>query len=272
MTSLPSATLRFYALTMLYIIAVMGLNLVFGFAGQVTLGPAAVFAIGAYGAGLLCAKHGVNPMLAILAGVALATIGGAIIGLPALRVGGFYLAMVTAYAAAAIPAAVIIWRSETRGDDGLLGAQPAPRRQRAAPAVTAGCLPADHGGDARIGLPGRERRTLVVGPLVPLPRRLLRGDRLARDLGLPRPGVRVPAVRRVRRPRGAASTPSTRTSSPRRSSASTSRSRSSSPPSSAGSERSGGRSSAPSSTTSRRATSCRWASGPSGRRSSTAPC
>ena len=120
MTSLPSATLRFYALTMLYIIAVMGLNLVFGFAGQVTLGPAAVFAIGAYGAGLLCAKHGVNPMLAILAGVVLATIGGAIIGLPALRVGGFYLAMVTAYAAAAIPAAVIIWRSETRGDDGLL--------------------------------------------------------------------------------------------------------------------------------------------------------
>ena len=33
---------------------------------------------------------------------------------------GFYLAMVTAYAAAAIPAAVIVWRSETNGDDGLL--------------------------------------------------------------------------------------------------------------------------------------------------------
>jgi len=120
MTNLPSATLRFYALTMLYMIAVMGLNLVFGYAGQVTLGPAAVFAIGAYGSALLCAKHGWNPMLAILGGVVLATIGGAIIGLPALRVGGFYLAMVTAYAAAAIPAAVIIWRSETNGDDGLL--------------------------------------------------------------------------------------------------------------------------------------------------------
>jgi ABC-type branched-subunit amino acid transport system ATPase component/ABC-type branched-subunit amino acid transport system permease subunit len=120
MTNLPSATLRFYALTMLYIIAVMGLNLVFGFAGQVTLGPAATFALGAYGAGLLAAKHHWNPMLAIVAGIVIATIGGAIIGLPALRVGGFYLAMVTAYAAAAIPAAVIVWRSETNGDDGLL--------------------------------------------------------------------------------------------------------------------------------------------------------
>jgi ABC-type branched-subunit amino acid transport system ATPase component/ABC-type branched-subunit amino acid transport system permease subunit len=120
MTSLPPATLRIYALTMLYTIAVMGLNLVFGLAGQVTLGPAAVFALGAYGSGLLAAKHHWNPMLAILAGVVVATIGGAIIGLPALRVGGFYLAMVTAYAAAAIPAAVIVWRSETNGDDGLL--------------------------------------------------------------------------------------------------------------------------------------------------------
>jgi branched-chain amino acid transport system permease protein len=120
MTNLPAATLRIYALTMLYIIAVMGLNLVFGYAGQVTLGPAAVFAVGAYGSGILAARHGWNPMVAILAGVVLATIIGAVIGLPALRVGGFYLAMVTAYAAAAIPAAAIIWRTQTNGDDGLL--------------------------------------------------------------------------------------------------------------------------------------------------------
>jgi len=105
---------------MLYAISVMGLNLVFGFAGQVTLGPAATFAIGAYTAAVLSAKWGWNPILAILAAVAIAGIGGAIIGLPALRVGGFYLAMVTAYAAAAVPAGAILWRSHTGGDDGLL--------------------------------------------------------------------------------------------------------------------------------------------------------
>jgi branched-chain amino acid transport system permease protein len=120
MTSLPAATLRIYALTMLYAIAVMGLNLVFGLAGQVTLGPAATFAIGAYGSALLTARYHWNPFLAILAAVAIAGVGGALIGLPALRVGGFYLAMVTAYAAAAIPAGAIIWRSETGGEDGLL--------------------------------------------------------------------------------------------------------------------------------------------------------
>src|SRR3954454_20384972 len=85
MPSLPSSTLRIYALTMLYAISVMGLNLVFGLAGQVTLGPAATFAIGAYAAAVLSAKWGWNPILAILAAVAIAGIGGAIIGLPALR-------------------------------------------------------------------------------------------------------------------------------------------------------------------------------------------
>ena len=175
MTNLPAATLRIYALTMLYIIAVMGLNLVFGFAGQVTLGPAAVFAVGAYGSGVLCARHGWNPMVAILAGVVLATIIGAVIGLPALRVGGFYLAMVTAYAAAAIPAAVIIWRTQTNGDDGLL--VPGLR-------FTGNALHVLSQDDAfrlivvvtaRLGLPRGKRRPHVVGPLVPLPGRLVGG-------------------------------------------------------------------------------------------------
>jgi ABC-type branched-subunit amino acid transport system ATPase component/ABC-type branched-subunit amino acid transport system permease subunit len=120
MTNLPAATLRIYATTMLFAIAVMGLNLVFGFAGQVTLGPAATFAIGAYGAGVLVAKHGWNPILGTLAAIAFAAVAGAIIGLPALRVGGFYLGMVTAYAAISVPAAVILWKSGTGGEDGLL--------------------------------------------------------------------------------------------------------------------------------------------------------
>jgi ABC-type branched-subunit amino acid transport system ATPase component/ABC-type branched-subunit amino acid transport system permease subunit len=119
---LPPSTLRLYALTMLYAVAVMGLNLVFGMAGQVTLGPAAVFAVGAYSSGILTAKHGWNPMLAIALGILLAGVAGAVIGLPALRVGGFYLAMVTAYAALAVPALVTVPAlvKETGGEDGLL--------------------------------------------------------------------------------------------------------------------------------------------------------
>src|SRR5439155_14407517 len=119
-TSLQPSTLRLYALTMLYAVAVMGLNLVFGMAGQVTLGPAAVFAVGAYCSALLSAKHGWNPLVAICAGILLAGVAGALIGLPALRVGGFYLAMVTAYAALAVPAAVTVFAKQTGGEDGLL--------------------------------------------------------------------------------------------------------------------------------------------------------
>jgi ABC-type branched-subunit amino acid transport system ATPase component/ABC-type branched-subunit amino acid transport system permease subunit len=112
---------RLASVTLLYVIAVMGLNLVFGLAGQVTLGPAAVFAAGAYVAGVLTARFGWDAWLAVVAGVAAAGVIGVLIGAPALRVGGFYLAMVTAIAAQTIPAGANVAKGLTGGQDGLVG-------------------------------------------------------------------------------------------------------------------------------------------------------
>ena len=76
-------------------IVATGLNVLFGLAGQISFGHAGFFAIGAYTASILAAKAGVPFMLASLAGSVLAAAAGAVLALPALRVRGPYLAMVT---------------------------------------------------------------------------------------------------------------------------------------------------------------------------------
>lgn len=72
-----------------------GLNLVMGFGGQISLCQAGFYGIGAYVSGVLSVRYGVPP----IAGVAIATAGAAlsalIIGLPALKLRGDYLAMAT---------------------------------------------------------------------------------------------------------------------------------------------------------------------------------
>jgi ABC-type branched-subunit amino acid transport system ATPase component/ABC-type branched-subunit amino acid transport system permease subunit len=119
--NLPPSVFRMLTLTYLAAISVIGMNLVFGLAGQPTLGPAATYAVGAYVSGLLAAKSGWDPWVSIPVGILAATVVGVIIGVPALRVGGFYLAMVTAFASQAVPATVNIFHSITGGDDGLVG-------------------------------------------------------------------------------------------------------------------------------------------------------
>jgi len=76
-------------------IIVVGLNLLMGYAGQISLGHAAFYGIGAYCSGLLTAKYGCSPWLALPAAVALTASVAYLIGLPTLRLKGHYLAMAT---------------------------------------------------------------------------------------------------------------------------------------------------------------------------------
>ena len=77
------------------IILTVGLNLVMGFAGQLTLANAAIFGIGAYGVGLL-EKHFQIPFwLGLPAGALIASAIGLVLVLPALRLSGIYLALAT---------------------------------------------------------------------------------------------------------------------------------------------------------------------------------
>lgn len=83
------------ATILIYAILLFGLDIVVGYTGQVSLGHAGLFGIGAYITGVLVFKLGVPWYLAMLASVASTAVFGAILALPALRVTGPYLAMVT---------------------------------------------------------------------------------------------------------------------------------------------------------------------------------
>ena len=80
---------------LIYAILLFGLDIVVGYTGQVSLGHAGLFGIGSYATGVLVFKLGAPFWLAIPASIAGAALFGAILALPALRVTGPYLAMVT---------------------------------------------------------------------------------------------------------------------------------------------------------------------------------
>ncbi len=79
----------------IHALLVVGLNLLLGYAGQISLGHAAFFGLGAYTSGILTATCGVNPWLALLAGLVICGITAVLIGVPALKLRGYYLAMAT---------------------------------------------------------------------------------------------------------------------------------------------------------------------------------
>jgi branched-chain amino acid transport system permease protein len=77
------------------IILAVGLNIVKGFAGQVTVGHVAVAAIGAYTSAVVAVKFGMPFWLALPSAMLMTAIVGALIGIPAFRLEGAYLALAT---------------------------------------------------------------------------------------------------------------------------------------------------------------------------------
>jgi branched-chain amino acid transport system permease protein len=80
---------------LIYAILLFGLDIVVGYTGQVSLGHAALFGIGSYTTGVLYFKLGLPFLIAAPASLGVTALFGAILALPALRVTGPYLAMVT---------------------------------------------------------------------------------------------------------------------------------------------------------------------------------
>ena len=73
----------------------IGLSLLMGYAGQISLGHAAFFGIGAYTSAVLTGKFGINPWVAFLIGVLLTAAIAYLVGVPSLKLRGHYLAMAT---------------------------------------------------------------------------------------------------------------------------------------------------------------------------------
>jgi len=101
------------------IIAAVGLNILTGFTGQISLGNAAFLAVGAYATAVLAGRAGLPFFLVIPLAGAVTAPGGMIFGVPSLRLKGLYLAMATLAAHFVVEFTVSHWESMTGGVKGI---------------------------------------------------------------------------------------------------------------------------------------------------------
>ncbi|MGH1561587.1 branched-chain amino acid ABC transporter ATP-binding protein/permease [Mumia sp. DW29H23] len=104
-----------------YTLICSGLNLSFGYAGELALGQVAVFASGAYVAAILYNQGYTDILLAIVVAVAVAAFAGLISGIPGLRLSHWSLALVSFFFILLIPSLVSIFHEWTGGSAGLPG-------------------------------------------------------------------------------------------------------------------------------------------------------
>ena len=97
------------------IIGAIGLNILIGFTGQISIGHAAFLAVGAYGTAILGTKAGLPFWLAIPLAAVLTSLFGLVFGVPSLRLKGLYLAIATLAAHFITTYGVIHWESMTNG-------------------------------------------------------------------------------------------------------------------------------------------------------------
>jgi ABC-type branched-subunit amino acid transport system ATPase component/ABC-type branched-subunit amino acid transport system permease subunit len=121
---LPLSTSNTYYLYLacsvgLLTIVAAGLNVLAGFAGQISLGHAGFYALGAYGAALTATRLGWPLWASVPAGMVVAAIVGAAVGAAALRVSGPYLAMVTIAFGIIVEHVLVEWVSLTGGPGGI---------------------------------------------------------------------------------------------------------------------------------------------------------
>jgi len=115
---LPEYYLSQLTFVCIYALVGMGLMLLTGYTGQISLGHAAFLAVGAYTEAVLQAK-GVPFGVSLLAAGALAGLAGIVIGLPALRLTGIYLAIATIAFGFIVQEVLARWESVTRGNSGI---------------------------------------------------------------------------------------------------------------------------------------------------------
>ena len=87
----------------IFFVAVLGLNILTGYTGQISIGHGAFMAIGGYTTAVMSRDHNTNLVVTMLMAFAICFVVGLIVGLPALRFSGVYLALVTFALAVSIP-------------------------------------------------------------------------------------------------------------------------------------------------------------------------
>ena len=102
-----------------YWVLVAGLNLVVGFTGPLSVGHVGLLAIGSYAFAILAGKYGLDPQLTLLLAGTLGGVIGLALGLPSLRLPGFYFAMVTLAFALIVTELAVAYGDLTGGGVGL---------------------------------------------------------------------------------------------------------------------------------------------------------
>ncbi|ANF57139.1 branched-chain amino acid ABC transporter ATP-binding protein/permease [Halotalea alkalilenta] len=111
--------LRIFMLFLIYGIIAVGLNVLIGLTGLVSLGQAGLFALGAYTGGITATRFDFDILMASLAAALVSALFGAILAYPTVRVRGVYLAVITIAFGLIIENVAIEWQSLTGGTTGL---------------------------------------------------------------------------------------------------------------------------------------------------------
>jgi branched-chain amino acid transport system permease protein len=103
----------------IFFIAVLGLNILTGYTGQISIGHGAFMAIGGYTTAVMSRDHGTNLVVTMVMAFAICFVVGLLVGLPALRLSGVYLALVTFALAVSIPYIPLQYSTFLGGSSGV---------------------------------------------------------------------------------------------------------------------------------------------------------
>lgn len=108
-------------ITLILFIAVLGLDVLMGYTGQVSLGQAGFMALGGYTAAILATNYGVTPLVGTLAGIGLSLVCALLLSVVTMRLKGAYLALATLTFGLLIDSLTVGLTGVTGGPSGLVG-------------------------------------------------------------------------------------------------------------------------------------------------------
>lgn len=122
----PSFLVYQFSLTLTYAIAILGLNLLMGFNGQISVAHGVFFAVGGYTTAIFMTRYGMNYLATLPFAAATSALLGFAVGVPALRWQGLPLAFITFGLAVLVPPVALKLEPITKGATGISLTKPAP--------------------------------------------------------------------------------------------------------------------------------------------------
>lgn len=121
---LDYSTSRQVQLSIILALVVSGMNLSLGYAGELALGQVAMYAAGAYAAGLISVHGNSDLLVQLMAAGVSGLVVGVVTGVPGLRMGSWSLAMTSFFLVLLVPDVIAIFQESTGGRNGLAGIKP----------------------------------------------------------------------------------------------------------------------------------------------------